>query len=135
LIYLLDTCVVSEATQPRKSASVMAWLSGHDLERQYVSAVTLGELHYGVKRLAESRRRTELRNWVKMVEEDYTGRIVPLDPTVAAVWGQLRAMSPNVQTVDAQLAATALAYGFTFVTRNVKHFRFDGLHVINPWAS
>ena len=135
MIYLLDTCVLSEATQPHKNASVMSWLAGHELDRQYVSAVTLGELHYGVERLKESRRRQELHNWVNMVEEDYAGRIVPLDSTVAASWGRLRALSPNSQTVDAQLAATALAYDFTFVTRNVKHFRFGSLRVINPWES
>lgn len=135
MIFLLDTCVLSEATQPRQSASVMTWLSRQDLARQYVSAVTIGELHFGSERLAHGRKREELRRWVKSVEEDYTGRIVPLDATVAARWGQLRASAPNAQTIDAQLAATALAYGFTFVTRNVKHFRFDGLDVVNPWEA
>ncbi len=135
MIYLLDTCVLSEATQPRKNSGVMTWLSQHDLERQYVSAVTLGELHFGAEKLPHGRKRQDLRDWVKSIEEDYAGRIVPLDPSVAACWGQLRAKAPNAQTVDAQLAATALAYGFTFITRNVKHFRFDGLDVVNPWVA
>jgi hypothetical protein len=135
LIYLLDTCVLSEATRPRKSAAVTAWLAGQDRERQYVSAVTIGELHFGAERLPKGRKQQELRKWVKIVEEDYAGRIVPMDQAVAARWGALRAEAPNVPTLDAQLAATALAYGFTFVTRNVKHFRFDGLTVVNPWEN
>jgi toxin FitB len=133
LIYLLDTCVLSEATKTRQSASVMAWLSSHELDRQYVSAVTIGELHYGVERMSQGRKRNGLRVWLKEVEEDYDGRIVPLDVAVAERWGRLRAMFPGAQTLDAQLAATALAYDFTFVTRNVRHFQFEGLQVINPW--
>ena len=113
----------------------MAWLSGQDLERQYVSAVTIGELHFGAERLPEGRKRQDLRRWVQTVEEDYAGRIVPLDLSAAALWGKLRAAVPNAQTIDGLLAATALAYGFTFVTRDAKHFRFDGLKVINPWEA
>jgi toxin FitB len=135
LIYLLDTCVLSEATKATQSSSVMSWLSSHELERQYVSAVTIGELHYGVERMNHGRKRDGLRVWLKEVEEDYDGRIVPLDQVVAERWGLLRAMVPNIQTVDAQLAATALAYDFTFVTRNVRHFPFEGLRVFNPWQS
>jgi len=133
LIFLLDTCVLSEATLPRKNAAVMAWLSVQELGRQYVSDVTIGELHFGAERLPEGRKRRDLRSWIKNVEDDYAGRIVPLDATVAANWGKLRAASPGTPTVDAQIAATALTFGFTFVTRNEKHFRFDGLKLINPW--
>lgn len=135
MIYLLDTCVLSESTRLHKNASVISWLSTHELTRQYVSAVTLGELYYGVGRLNEGRKRRELHAWLKTVEEDYAGRIVPLDLAVAARWGHVRVMAPNVQTVDAQIAATALAYGFVVATRNVKHFQFDGLQVVNPWET
>jgi len=113
----------------------MSWLSTHELARQYVSAVTLGELYYGIKRLNEGRKKQELVEWLKMVEEDYAGRIVPLDLIVAERWGHVRVKEPNVQTVDAQIAATALAYGFIVVTRNVKHFQFEGLQVESPWET
>ena len=135
MIFLLDTCVLSEAIQPRKSASVTAWLAAQEVGRQYISALTLGELQFGAERLPDGRKRCSLREWIKTVEEDYVGRIVPLDPAVAKAWGHLRAQRPNAQTVDAQLAATAMAFGFVFVTRNVRHFQFDGLKVINPWEA
>ena len=135
MIYLLDTCVLSEATLPRKSETVMAWLSAQELERQYVSAVTIGELHYGVERLPDGHKQRNLRRWIRTIEDDYAGRIVPLDLAVATNWGKLRAASPNTPTIDAQIAATALTFGFTFVTRNVKHFGFDGLKLVNPWKN
>jgi toxin FitB len=133
LIFLLDTCVLSEATKSRKDPGLMAWLAAQELARQYISAITIGELHFGAERLPKGRRQQQLQDWIATVEEDYAGRVVPLDPAVAAHWGRLRARSPDAQTVDLQLAATALTYGFTFVTRNVKHFRFDTLAVLNPW--
>jgi len=135
LIYLLDTCVLSESTRPLKNASVMSWLSTQELARQYVSAVTMGELYFGVERLDEGRKRRELGAWLKIVEEDYAGRIVPLDLAIAERWGHVRETAPGARTLDAQIAATALAYGFVVVTRNVKHFQFDGLEVVNPWET
>jgi toxin FitB len=135
LIFLLDTCVLSEATKQSPHPSVVGWLSNQELERQYVSAVTMGELHYGVQRLSQGRRREKLRYWLETIEQDYVGRIVPLDMAIATLWGRLRAIWPNMQTVDGQLAATAIAHGFTFVTRNVKHFQFEGLRVIDPWTA
>jgi hypothetical protein len=35
--------------------------------------------------------------------------------------------------MDSQIAATAIAHGFTLVTRNVKDFTFRGLAIFNPW--
>jgi len=130
---LLDTCVVSEATKARQDEAVIAWLAMQASETLYISAISIGELHFGAAKLAEGRKRRALRSWIATVEEDYAGRIVPLDETIAARWGALRALAPDALIIDAQLAATALAYGFTFVTRNVKHFQFDGLSVVNPW--
>lgn len=133
MIYLLDTCVLSEAMLPKQNRGVMAWLSSQDMARQYVSVLTMGELYFGVERLPDGARRRKFRDWLRTVEEDYVGRIVPFDLVAGARWGQLRAHAPNAQIVDTQLAATALAHGFTFVTRNVKHFDFAGLSVVNPW--
>jgi predicted nucleic acid-binding protein len=134
LIFLLDTCVLSEATKPQRHAGVMNWIAGNPSERQYISALTLGELHYGVERLASGRKQKAFRAWIGTIVEDYAGRIVPFDEAIAATWGQLRVAEPNMQTVDALIAATALTYGFTLVTRNVKHFAVANLTVVDPWG-
>lgn len=111
----------------------MNWIAATPAERQYISALTLGELHYGAERLAGGRKQKALRAWIGTIVEDYAGRIVPLDEAIAARWGQLRAADPNMPTVDAQIAATALTYGFTLVTRNVKHFAVRDLDLVDPW--
>lgn len=134
-MFLLDTCVVSEGTKPSPDTSFVAWLRFQDPLSLFISVLTLGELHYGSARLANIAKRREINSWIIDVERRFASRIVVLDDIVARQWGYLRAANPKAQTADAQLAATALAHGFTFVTRNVKHFRFDGLKVVNPWQT
>jgi hypothetical protein len=100
----------------------------------FISAVTLGELHFGVARLSSSLKQRKLGSWVEDVERRFSNRIIVLDDAVAKQWGYIRAADPATPTVDAQIAATALVYGLKFVTRNVKHFRLAGLSLVNPWG-
>ncbi|MEI9991137.1 MAG: type II toxin-antitoxin system VapC family toxin [Rhizomicrobium sp.] len=134
-MYLIDTCVLSEGVRPRPDPSVVTWFRYQDPARLFVSAITLGELHYGSARLADVAEQRKFNSWIADIERRFAGQIVVLDDLVARQWGYLRAAYPKAQTADAQLAATALVHGFAFVTRNVKHFRFDGLAVVNPWEA
>ncbi|HEX2592473.1 MAG TPA: type II toxin-antitoxin system VapC family toxin [Rhizomicrobium sp.] len=134
-MFLLDTCVISEFIKARPSNAVTAWLRYRDPMALFISVLTLGELHYGVASHNSVSKERELNRWIEDVETRFANRIVVLDDVIARQWGYLRASSPNAPTTDTQLAATALAHGFTFVTRNVKHFRFSGLTVVNPWEA
>src|SRR5580692_6309909 len=133
LMFLLDTCVLSESVKIEPHPSVVRWMKFQDQSTLFISTVTLGELHYGVARLSSSAKQRALGSWVDEIEQRFADRVIVLDDSVAKQWGYLRAAHPNTPTVDAQIAATALAYGLAFVTRNVKHFRLEGLSVVNPW--
>ena len=122
-MFLLDTCVVSESTQAEPNAAVIAWLAEQALELQFMSAVTLGELHFGVARLPMSKRRENLARWLGTIEQTFEGKIFPFDDVVGRRWGLLRAEKPSAEVADSQIAATALMHGLTVVTRNVKRFR------------
>jgi predicted nucleic acid-binding protein len=130
---LLDTCVISEGIKPRPDPEVLSWMKYQNPTEFYISAVTLGELHYGVAKVKSSNRQRELADWVGTVEERFSNRVIVLDDAVARQWGYLRAAKPSIAVADGQIAATAIAYGFTFATRNVKHFAIDGLQLVNPW--
>lgn len=57
-----------------------------------------------------------------------------LDQDVAQLWGRLRMPHPE-SALDGQIAATALIYDFTVVTRNQTDFRQMGVRVLNPFTA
>ena len=134
-MFLLDTCVISEGIKPRPDAAVVRWMQFRSPSESFISVLTLGELYFGIARLNDAGRERELNHWIGEVEQRFASRIMVFDDLAAKQWGYLRASYPKAQTADSQLAATALAHDFTFATRNVKHFRFDGLKVVNPWEA
>jgi predicted nucleic acid-binding protein len=59
--------------------------------------------------------------------------ILPFDEEIAQIWGKLRV--PHAENpLDKQIAATALMYGLTVVTRNVPHYEPTGVAVLNPFT-
>ncbi|MBV8978492.1 MAG: type II toxin-antitoxin system VapC family toxin [Alphaproteobacteria bacterium] len=135
-MYLLDTCVISEGSRTRPDGHVDSWFAAQNQNDLYLSAISVGELHFGIERLVSGRKRNSLRNWLaETVIVGFAERIVPFDLGSSLRWGDLRARHPNAKTADTQIAAIALAFGFTLVTRNVRDFGFDGLVVLNPWRT
>ena len=65
---------------------------------------------------------------------DYGNQILALDADVAQVWGRLR-VPHHENALDKQIAATALVYDLTLVTRNTKDFVSTGVRVLNPFAA
>lgn len=134
-MFLLDTCVVSESIGAKPDPSVAAWMKFQGSMEGFISVLTLGELHHGVAGVNDPIRERKLNEWIAIVERQFANRVVVVDDLAARQWGYLRAAYPKAQMADALLASTAIAHGFTFATRNVEHFRFDGLRVVNPWEA
>ena len=133
--FLLDTCVVSEATKERPDLGVQSWVNATAAELLYFSAITFGELKFGVERLPKGAKRDRLHVWLEeFIQDTPAARIISFDRDVALVWAGLRIRDPNTKLEDAQIAATALVHGLTLVTRNVRDFAFAGLPVFNPWT-
>lgn len=139
--FLLDTNVVSEWTKRYPHPGVIAWLAQVDEDRVFVSVVTLAELRYGIARMADGRRRKQLDVWLRdELPARFEERILPVDRSVAELWGNVVARSETVgrpiEAMDALLAATAEAYGLALVTRNVSDFEACLLNaIINPWTT
>ena len=137
--FLLDTNVVSELMKPRPSRKVAAWVGSTAEELMYLSVITIGEVRKGIDLLAiDDPRRPALQGWLdRDVRLRFAGRLLPFDDGVAERWGQLEAFAKKrrltVPTIDAQLAATALHHGLTFVTRNTTDMAPTGVPVIDPW--
>jgi predicted nucleic acid-binding protein len=138
--FLLDTNIPSELTRPIPEPRVEAWLEAADDERLYLSVVSLGELVEGVSLLTPGRKRNELERWMETTLHPWFGtRILAFDKAIARRWGILSAQSERkgrkLKVADAMIAATALVFDLTVVTRNVKDFAGQGVTVFNPWVS
>jgi len=59
--------------------------------------------------------------------------VVELEQSIKLKTAEIR-KTHRVKLPDAIIAATALVYGLTLVTRNVEDFKnISGLNVVNPW--
>ena len=134
--YLLDTNVVSETRKIRAEPGVMAFVRAADAARLFISVLTMGELRKGVA----ARRRTDpvaaerLGNWVDGIETMFADRILPVDATAARIWGELSA-GRSRPVVDTLVAATAIAFGLTLVTRNTRDVAATGVALVDPWQA
>ena len=137
--FLLDTNCISEAVRVRPDPRVAQWFDSTDEQLLYLSALTLGEIRKGMAVLAQGKRRAALEAWLEVnLKARFAGRILPVDVAVAERWGWLDASLQQkgrpLPILDGLLAATALHYNLTAVTRNVSHFADTGVAVLNPWA-
>lgn len=136
--YALDTCVLSETIKPRPDPAVIEWLRAQRQESLFVTTPTLGELRKGVDRLPASERRHELSLWLSKLAAAYRDRFLPFDEESAMLWGSLcaacEARGAPLPAIDGLIAACALRYGCTLVTRDEADYRETGVPLLNPWG-
>lgn len=137
---VLDTNVLSELMRRRPAARVVSWVDEQDASALAITAVTVAELLYGIARLAEGARKTELAAAVDaLVHEDFAGRVLPFDAAAAVHYADLVAERERqgrpVSTADGQIAAICRCHGAHLATRNVRDFDATGITVHDPWAA
>jgi len=136
--FLLDTNIPSEMTRRHPESRVSRWLDDADDDQLYFSVVSLGEILRGVTVLRESKRRSQLQQWLdETLRPWFQGRILPVDEPIAERWGvlagQRQLIGRPLKVAYGFIAATALEHDLTVVTRNVKDFDGLGVGIFNPW--
>jgi len=137
-MYLLDTNVISElrkAGTSRANEQVINWAKQIPTSHLYISAITILEIEMGILQLErkDPKQAVIYRTWLnEHVLKAFSDRVLSFDTSVALACTQLHVPNPKSER-DAMIAATAIIYGLTLVTRNVKDFKHIELDLINPW--
>ena len=135
---LLDTNVISETVKKQPAPAVLTWFEGQSPADLYLSAMTLGELIRGARRLRDSARRERLETWINIeLIHQFDGRILPFDRMAAVIWGEIMGdgdrSGQTRPAADAQIAAIARRYDLPLATRNGKDFAGMGVALVDPW--
>ena len=135
---LLDTNVISEVIRVAPSKAVLGWLNDQDSSSLYVSAVTIGEIEYGLRILPIGKRRLELKErFERFVSYAFAQRVLAYDEAAARTYGDVmgirKELGRPMSVPDGQIAAVARSNGLTVATRNVRDFADCGVDVVNPF--
>jgi toxin FitB len=136
---ILDTNALSELLRPAPEVQVLAWLEEQPPASVFTSAVTQGEILYGIRLLPESQRRRKL--WdaaLTIFNEDFAGRVLSFDGDAAVVYAEIsasrRAAGRPISQFDATIAAITRSHGAVLATRNGKDFEGCGIDLVDPWS-
>jgi len=132
--YLVDTNVISEVRRRRPDAHVAAFFAHAKPAELFLSVLTIGEIRTGIERLRrkDEDRANALDRWLAGLCARYADRIINVDAAIADEWGRLNVPDP-LPVIDGLLAATAMARGWTLVTRNVADLSRCGVRLLNPF--
>ena len=138
MIYVLDTCVISEFAKQNPAQEVVDWVVKQSNSDLFVSALSLGKIEKGISRLPDSSKKKFLITWFQNdFLKRFEYRILTLDAATALKWGSLSASLESsgrkLPVVDGLIAATVLVHNGILVTRNEVDFVPTGVAIINPW--
>jgi toxin FitB len=133
--YLVDANVLSEPTKPAPDPRVVAWLRAHESDIA-INPIILGELRFGILLLPKGKKRADLERWF----DAGVRRIncLPWSAETGFQWAdlvaRLRRTGKAMPVKDSLIAATAVVYGLTVVTRNRADFVHAGVPIIDPFV-
>jgi predicted nucleic acid-binding protein len=135
---ILDTNVISEVFKPEPAPEVLAWLQQQDDELVFTTAITRGELLYGLNIMAQGKRRDTLVSGLQRIfAVRFTGLVLPYDEAAADAYAlilaQRRIMGRPTGMSDAMIAGITHSRGATLATRNTRDFGGCGIDLVDPW--
>ena len=133
---VLDANVISELRKKphNQDPKVCGWSQTPSASAFYLTTLTIMEIERGslMEEARSSPQGPALRTWFNPFRMAYAGHVQPFNEGAAIRAAQLA--GGNRPSVDLMIAAIALEFGYAVATRNVPHFNFPGLVVVDPWA-
>ncbi len=135
---LVDTNVISEIMKVSPSETVVDWLNDQKSANLYISAVTIGEIEYGLRILPSGKRQLQLRErFERFVAQAFAHRLITYDEVAAQYYGDIMGYRKEIgrpmNVPDGQIAATAKANGLAVATRNISDFEACGIDLVDPF--
>jgi toxin FitB len=134
--WLLDTNVISELSRLAPDESVDEWLATN-IKHAVLSAVSIGELEYGVQKMQSGAKKRSLQNWLNNMILEFGARIWSVDMPTWREYGRLKRelelLGRRQDDMDILIASAAITHDLTLVTRNTQHFADTGCNLLNPW--
>jgi len=136
--YIFDTNVISELVAARPNPKVVEWIQTVDPNQVFLSVIAIGEIKKGIEKLPDVDRKATLERWLQVdLMEQFEDQLLNIDHQTMLIWGklvaQLETIGRPISAIDSLLAATALQWSYTLVTRNTSHFQWTGIALLNPW--
>lgn len=130
-MYCFDTDVVSALIRRQPPLRLVRRLAATPIAEQCTTAITVGELLFGVEKRENPRLAEVVREYVAG-----SVQVLPFDRRAAERYAPLRALlereGRRLGEPDLRIASIALARDLTLVTGNVRHFeRVPDLRVEN----
>jgi predicted nucleic acid-binding protein len=137
--WLLDTNILSELRRPQPNPKVIDFVARQSLSALFISTVTFAEIRFGIEQITDLEKRTTLETWLTMqLRPMFEGRILPINEETMLIWRRLveqgRKQGHTFPQPDLIIAATALQYDFSVVSRDTGGYAKTGVRLLNPWA-
>ena len=133
--FLLDTNILSELRKGvRCDPNVSNWAAKESTQAHYISVLSFGEIRKGIELLRNKspEKCAPLEKWLQKLHSDYADFTIAITAEISGRWGELSSMR-SLPVIDSLIAATALEFGLTLVTRNTKDFDGLGISIVNPF--
>ncbi len=134
---VVDTNVIAELMKSEPHESVRRWSLAQPAAELCTTAITVGEVLYGIERLPPGRRKELLRETAADVFATYGDHVLAFDASAAAHYPLIVASRDRqgrpIDGFDAQIASICRSEPAALATRNVKDFEQTGIDLIDPW--
>lgn len=135
---IVDTNIISELMRHAPNEGVAGWFDDQPLEQLAITAVTVGEILYGLDLMPDGRRKADLSGrFAAVLRRAFSSYVLPFDDAAAVAYARIRGDRDRagrpISVNDAMIAAIARTQGATVATRNVADFEHCDLAIINPW--